>query len=200
MSRSHCLRRAVQGALAAAIAGSSVSVFAQQQPAGERDATTGPTEEVIVTGTRIISPNMTSTSPIQVVTSQEIQQQGRADIADVIAQLPQNFASTQGQGFSNRTSGLNSAGGVTTADLRGLGPQRTLVLVNGRRLGPGTPNTIVQAPAPDLSQIPMALVERVPMLSLASSTSSRGETSKGCSSTIKLARTGTRMTTSSHSA
>jgi outer membrane receptor protein involved in Fe transport len=157
MSNSRVLTRAAQCAVAVAFAGTIGPVFAQ----GEQAQAGGEPEEIIVTGTRIISPNMTSTSPIQVVTAQEIQQQGRADIADVMAQLPQNFASTQGQGFSNRTSGLNSAGGVTTADLRGLGPQRTLVLVNGRRLGPGTPNTVVQAPAPDLGQIPMALVERV---------------------------------------
>jgi len=133
MSTSHAVKRAVQCALAVALTGSAYPVFAQEQGVTGDAEDTGLVEEVIVTGTRIVSPNMTSTSPIQVVSSQEIQQQGRADIADVIAQLPQNFPSTQGQGFSNRTSGLSTAGGVTTADLRGLGPQRTLVLVNGRR-------------------------------------------------------------------
>jgi outer membrane receptor protein involved in Fe transport len=45
--------------------------------------------------------------------------------------------------------------------LRGLGPQRTIVLINGRRLGLGDPNTANLNPAPDLDQIPTALVERV---------------------------------------
>ncbi|MGB6308837.1 MAG: TonB-dependent receptor, partial [Steroidobacteraceae bacterium] len=51
--------------------------------------------------------------------------------------------------------------GVATADLRGLGPGRTLVLVDGRRLGVGSPNTAIAQPAPDLDQIPAGLVDRV---------------------------------------
>jgi len=50
---------------------------------------------------------------------------------------------------------------VATADLRGLGPQRTLVLVDGRRLGIGDPSTQNPNPAPDLDQIPAALIERI---------------------------------------
>ena len=56
---------------------------------------------------------------------------------------------------------MTTAGGVATADLRGIGPQRTLVLIDGRRLGVGSPNTAIQSPAPDLDQIPAGLVERV---------------------------------------
>ena len=66
-----------------------------------------------------------------------------------------------GQDLGNTTSGLTTAGGVATADLRGLGPNRTLVLVDGRRLGQGSPYTFIQSPAPDLDQIPAGLVERV---------------------------------------
>ncbi len=162
MLPSHFSIRALQCAFFGVITSGSMSALAQEQTAaGAEGAATGPTEEVIVTGTRIISPNMTSTSPIQVISSREIEQQGRADISDVLYQLPQNFNNSLGQGFSSRTSGLSTAGGLTTADLRGLGPQRTLVLVNGRRLGPGSPHTSIQAPAPNLDQIPMQLVERV---------------------------------------
>jgi iron complex outermembrane recepter protein len=123
-----------------------------------------PTEEVIVTGSRIASPNATSTSPIQVVTSQDIQVAGKTDITDIISQLPQNFTNDLGQDLGNRSPGLTTAGGVATADLRGLGPNRTLVLVNGRRLGIGSPYTFIQQPAPDLDQIPAALVDRVEVL------------------------------------
>ena len=66
-----------------------------------------------------------------------------------------------GQDLGNRTSGLTTAGGVATADLRGLGPNRTLVLVDGIRLGIGSPNTFITQPAPDLDQIPSFLLERV---------------------------------------
>src|SRR5262249_47329374 len=64
----------------------------------------------------------------------------------------------------NFSSPLNTAGGFATADLRGLGPQRTVVLINGRRLGIGDPNTSNPNAAPDLDQIPLAMVERVEVL------------------------------------
>jgi iron complex outermembrane recepter protein len=117
-------------------------------------------EEVVVTGTRIIMPNMASASPIQVVTAEDIKIGGRTDVSDVIMQLPQNFNNSFND-FNGRTSGLTSAGGLTNADLRGLGPQRTLVLVNGRRLGPADSNTSNPNPAADLDQIPTPLIERV---------------------------------------
>jgi len=119
-------------------------------------------DEVVVTGSLIRLPkNMTSTSPVQVVDSEEIKLSGKNDITDLINQMPQVFSNDIGQDLGNRTSGLSTPGGVATADLRGLGPNRTLVLVNGRRIGVGSPNTAIQSPAPDLDQIPSALVERV---------------------------------------
>jgi iron complex outermembrane recepter protein len=129
-------------------------------PALAQEAAPEP-QTVVVTGSRIPAPNLESTSPVQVVTSQEILQGGRMDISDVINQLPQNFNNGLGQDLGNNTSGLTTAGGVSTADLRGLGPNRTLVLVNGRRLGVGSPYTIIQSPAPNLDQIPTFLLERV---------------------------------------
>ncbi len=92
-------------------------------------------EEIVVTGSRIATPNATSPSPIQVVSSQEIQASGKTDLSDILYQLPQLQNNDLGQDFSNRTTGLTTAGGITTADLRGLGPNRTLVLVDGKRLG-----------------------------------------------------------------
>jgi iron complex outermembrane receptor protein len=118
-------------------------------------------EQIIVTGTRLPDPNLISTSPIQVVTSQEIAISGRNDAFDLLQMLPQNLNNDLGQDLGNRTSGLTTAGGVATADLRGLGPNRTLVLVNGRRLGNGSPYTAIASPAPDLDQIPTKLIERV---------------------------------------
>ncbi|HEV8693663.1 MAG TPA: TonB-dependent receptor plug domain-containing protein, partial [Lysobacter sp.] len=150
---------ALLGAVAAAACG---PVLAQSEQDAAPKAEN--MDEVIVTGSRIASPNATSTSPIQVVTRQEIQVSGKTDITDIISQLPQNFTNDLGQDLGNRTPGLTTAGGVATADLRGLGPNRTLVLVNGRRLGIGSPYTFIQSPAPDLDQIPAALVERVEVL------------------------------------
>jgi outer membrane receptor protein involved in Fe transport len=135
----------------------SAPVFSQTET-----TTTGSdaVQEVIVTGSRIPQPNLTSTSPIQVTTSQEIRQQGYTDISDLMKTLPQN-ALNAGTDFSNTSNPLLNGGGVTNVDLRGLGPQRTLVLVDGRRLGPGDPNTVIKNAGADLDQIPVALVDRV---------------------------------------
>ena len=138
----------------------SLPAVAQQPPPTEPSTGGAVLEEVVVTGSRISLPNMTSTSPIQVITAKDIQVSGRVDASDVILQLPQNFNNSFAD-FNNRTSALTTAGGLATADLRGLGPQRTLVLVNGRRLSAGDPNTANPNPAADLDQIPTALIERV---------------------------------------
>jgi len=143
--------------LAAAVALPSMSALAQQAPAVSAE----PLQEIIVTGSRIAAPNEVSTSPIQVLSSKYIETTGKTDISDLILQLPQIMNNSLGQDLGNTTSGLTTAGGIATADLRGLGPNRTLVLVDGRRLGQGSPYTFIQSPAPDLDQIPGGLVERI---------------------------------------
>lgn len=154
MSSSYLLRGAIRCAL---FAGASSIAFAP----GYAQDNDQPVTEVIVTGSRIVQPNQVSTSPVQVVTNEDIKVGGKRDVTDFINDLPQINSNSLGQDLGNRTSGLSSAGGVATANLRGLGPNRTLVLVNGRRLGAGSPNTAIQSPAPDLDQIPSALIERV---------------------------------------
>ncbi len=136
--------------------------FAQTPSAAAADnqETTPVVQEVVVTGSRIPQPNMTSTSPIQVLSSQQIKQQGATDAIQMLQLLPQNFQGAAND-FSNTSNALNTAGGLSTADLRGLGPQRTLVLIDGRRLGSADPNTSNINPAPDLDQIPLGLVDRV---------------------------------------
>jgi iron complex outermembrane recepter protein len=138
---------------------SSLSAVAQEQP--KEAAATEPLQEIIVTGSRIAAPNAVSTSPIQVISSEYIETTGKTDISDLIMQLPQNLNNSIGQDLGNTSSGLTTAGGIATADLRGLGPNRTLVLVDGRRLGQGSPYTFIQSPAPDLDQIPSGLVDRI---------------------------------------
>jgi iron complex outermembrane receptor protein len=118
-------------------------------------------QEVIVTGSRIPIPaNITATSPIQTVSSQEITLQGHTDISDLTNALPQNF-NNGNTDFGNHSNPLAASGGTATVDLRGLGATRTLVLVDGRRLGVGDSSTANPNPAPDLDQIPQSLVERV---------------------------------------
>src|SRR5580700_3417286 len=137
-------------------------------PAQAQVATTTPEtenapllEQVIITGSRIpVSSNLSSTSPIQAVSSQEIDMEGHSDTTDVLNALPQNVMNAAVD-FGNHSNPLAETGGIATVDLRGLGPQRTLVLVDGRRLGVGDASTLNPNPAPDLNQIPSQLVERV---------------------------------------
>jgi len=107
-------------------------------------------QEVTVTGTRIRQPNLTSVSPLTVVNDQEIKLQGAANIENLLNGLPQITAGQQ----SNVSNGSS---GTATVDLRDLGPERTLVLVDGKRLMPGDPIL----PVADLNNIPSAMVERV---------------------------------------
>jgi iron complex outermembrane receptor protein len=90
---------------------------AAAMPALAQEAPETETQTVVVTGSRIPAPNLESTSPVQVVTAQEILQGGRMDVTDIINQLPQNFNNGLGQDLGNNTSGLTTAGGVSTADL-----------------------------------------------------------------------------------
>ena len=140
------MKRKQLACLVSSLAGAQA--IAQSPPATAPQDTA--MDEVIVTGSRIASPNATSTSPVQVVTREDMQVSGKHDITDIISQLPQNFTNDLGQDLGNRTPGLTTAGGVATADLRGLGPNRTLVLVDGRRLGIGSPYRAARLPRPEL--------------------------------------------------
>lgn len=106
--------------------------------------------ELVVTGSRIPTPNLTSVSPVSVIGSQEVQLSGITRTEDLVNQLPQAFAS-QGSQLSN------GASGTATIDLRSLGANRTLVLIDGRRLMPGDPGST----AADLNFIPSTLIDRV---------------------------------------
>src|SRR5512140_3490855 len=117
------------------------------------DATSGEVSEIVVTGTRIPSPNLTSIAPVTTVGNADIKAQGVTRIEDITNSLPQVFAG-QGSSISNGSTG------TATVDLRGLGPSRTLVLIDNRRLMPGD----AAVPSADLNFVPAALVERVDVL------------------------------------
>ena len=110
-------------------------------------------EAIVVTGSRIPQPNLVTTSPVTQVTSEDITTQGVTRVEDMTNQLPQVFA-------AQNSTVANGATGTAQVNLRGLGAARTLVLIDGRRMGYGSPNSVPS----DLNQIPAALVERVEVL------------------------------------
>src|SRR5215471_1138543 len=105
-----------------------------QQTTPPATATTPPRiEKIEVTGSRIpISPNLTSTSPITQITNSYIQLTGLTDTQVIVDQLPMAYA-------NQNANVTNGGSGTASVNLRNLGPQRTLVLIDGRRLPPGNP-------------------------------------------------------------
>jgi iron complex outermembrane recepter protein len=125
--------------------------FAQDKPAEEEAEAVG---TITVTGSRVARPNAESASPITTVGSEDIKEFGATKIEDLSNSLPQVFAG-QSSGVSN------GADGTATVNLRGLGSNRTVVLIDGRRLQPGS---IGGNSAADLNFIPSALVSSVDLL------------------------------------
>jgi outer membrane receptor protein involved in Fe transport len=113
----------------------------------------GDVQELVITGSRIPQANLTSSSPITVVGSQEVKLTGTTRTEELLNQLPSVFA--------GETSGVsNGAVGTATVDLRGLGSSRTLVLVDGKRVMPGDPSD----PVTDINFIPSTLIDHVEVL------------------------------------
>ncbi len=129
--------------------------YAQAGPPGDAPAppSVATVGELVVTGSRIPQKNLTSVSPLSVVTDSEIKYQGAVNAETFLQNLP-SVQPEYNQGVDN------GASGTATVSLRGLGSNRTLVLVNGARLMPGDP--IV--PSPDLNNIPAALIDRVEVI------------------------------------
>lgn len=110
-------------------------------------------ENIVITGSRIPQPNLVTTSPVTQVTGEDVDVAGVTRVEDLVNQLPQAFA-------AQNSTVSNGATGTATVSLRNLGADRTLVLIDGRRMGYGSPNDA----AADLNQIPGQLVERVEVL------------------------------------
>ena len=106
--------------------------------------------DIVVTGTRIKRPDLNSNSPLTAVGAAEIRYQGATQIENVLARLPQ-FTADANDNVSNGSDG------TANVNLRNLGSNRVLTLVNGRRMLPQQ--------AVDVNFIPSSLVERVDVVS-----------------------------------
>jgi iron complex outermembrane receptor protein len=123
---------------------------------------------IVVTGSKLRRDEFTSISPVQVLGGQDAVRIGIADTTQMIAESPFVFG-TQLDGSVNAGSTTGAVEGVpasgpgsATVALRGLGPERTLMLINGRRLAP---SGVRGAPvAPDLNLIPSAMIDRIEIL------------------------------------
>ena len=107
-------------------------------------------EEITVTGTRITVPGVVSSSPIYSVGADEIELQAQPEVERILRLLPITKPD-DGQNVNNGTDG------AATVDLRGLGEERNLVLIDGKRATPYSIEGLV-----DLQTIPTALVSGSP--------------------------------------
>jgi len=116
--------------------------------------------EILVTGSRIKAPNLTSTSPLLSLSDKDVAVRGTTNVENLLNTLPQVSASN-----SSAQSTFGTPG-IATVNLRNLGPARTQVMIDGRRLMPGDP----VAPYADLNFIPAALISSVEVLTGGAST------------------------------
>lgn len=112
-------------------------------------------ERVEITGTRLPVLSVEGPAPVAVMNAEEIRMDGLAKTEDLLKNLPQVYS-------PQNTSVSNGATGTAQVDLRNLGPDRNLVLINGRRLPPGSPR--LGGYSGDINQIPAPLVQRVELL------------------------------------
>ncbi|MBD2842568.1 TonB-dependent receptor domain-containing protein [Erythrobacter rubeus] len=146
------------GSLAVGLVLSSAPAFAQDADItsdGDESAT-AEDNQILVTGSRLnVNPNLEGANPVLSLSSEQIVQQGTVRIEDLVNQIPQVFAGQAGEVS-------NSATGTSTLDLRGLGPERTLVLIDGRRLPFGS--SAAGGSSANLDVIPTQLIERIDVL------------------------------------
>ena len=110
-------------------------------------------EEVVVTGSRIKRSDTSSISPISVLTAEDLSVSGNLTLENFVQDMPAVTGGDYGSGVNNPPTGLASV------SLRGLGPNRTLVLVDGKRFASASTGGYV-----DLNMIPTAIVQRIEVL------------------------------------
>ena len=128
------------------------SAFAQQSEPAQDEEEAQVLDAIVVTGTRIQSRSAMSSAPVTEIDRQQFTVSGATRVDDLVNQYPQLSPA-----FDSQTN--NPSTGYATVSLRDLGAERTLTLVNGRRLPPGPAGELR-----DISIIPAALIQRVDVL------------------------------------
>lgn len=151
-------RAALLGSAATLVASFALGAGAYAQDAADDEELS--IEEVVVTGSRIIRRDINAPSPVTVVGAGDIQVSGETDVAKLLREIPAlngSLTATGSVADAVISSDLVDNGGIGRLNLRNLGTNRTLVLVNGRR----HVSAIQGSADVDVSTIPIALIERV---------------------------------------
>lgn len=113
--------------------------------------------EIVVTGSRIQGAR--ASVPAMVIERDDMRRSGQADLGEVARSLPQNFGGGQNPGIGNNQGAFNenaNVNGASTFNLRGIGPNATLTLLNGNRFSYSGINSVI-----DISAIPVSVIEKV---------------------------------------
>ncbi len=143
-------------AVAAICALGAGASFAQQAPAAQK------VEKIEVTGSNIKRIDAETSSPIVIITAEEIKRSGATSVQELL----NNLSIAQGGALSDISGGNGFSPGTSTVALRGLGSQSTLTLLNGRRISPAAftdPNT-GSSVITNLNSIPATAIERIEIL------------------------------------
>ena len=148
-------RAALLGSAATLAASFALGAGAYAQDAADEESI----EEVVVTGSRIIRRDIDAPSPVTVIGAIDIRDSGETDVSKLLREIPSLNGSLTATGsvVTGFASDLNDDAGVGRLNLRNLGTNRTLVLVNGRR----HVSAIQGSADVDTSTIPIALIESV---------------------------------------
>ena len=140
--------------------GTPMLLHAQEAPAEPEESATS-VGKVTVTGSRIPRAQTEGPAPVTVITAKEIKDNGFTSVPDILRGVTQNGGETQSQQSS---SGADFSPGAEQVDLRGLGPNHTLVLVNGRRIADFPMPFKGRSNFTDISSIPIAMIDRIEVL------------------------------------
>ena len=141
-----------------------VSMVAAQEQAPAAAEPAPPVQEletIQVTGSRIPRAQIEGPAPVTVITAEQIQASGFTSVPDVLRSLSQASGSVQGQ---QNTTSAQSTPGAQAVDLRGLGPNHTLVLINGRRIADFPLPLNGRSNFTDVGNIPLGMIDRVEVL------------------------------------
>lgn len=144
----------------ALLALASNAAFAQTAPAADGEDVKQ-LDTIEVTGSRIPRAQIEGPAPITVMTAEDIRANGFVSVPDVLRAMTQNGGETQSQ---QSASGADFSPGAQQVDLRGLGPNHTLVLVNGRRIADFPMPFKGRSNFADISNIPLGMVDRIEIL------------------------------------
>lgn len=150
--------KSIRGRLLAStvIGGAALAVFAASPATAQTQEEPAVVDEIVVTGSRIVRTEVTSANPITITSGQELRETGLISLGEALRKDP-----SIGQGGFNQ-SNILSGGGASSIDLRNLGSNRSLLLINGKRFSLFTDS--LQNESADVGFLPTGMLERVEIL------------------------------------